>query len=240
MTDRVLTVAPALAQVVWARPGDPEAIVFAIAAVVALGAAIAVVTLRNVVHGALMLVVHFLAVAVLYLAAQSSFLAIVQVLVYAGAIMVLFLFVIMLLGVDRDDLLGAGTLRTPLAAAAVVVLLAGVLVSVLAGPTTAPASVCGSGEAARGTEIACVGLDDVVAEDGAGVAFLGRSLFTRHVLPFEIAGLLLTVASVGALILARRRDDEDDAEPGLEPATDDVEPGAEDDAEPARANDGGA
>lgn len=212
MSDLVLAAAPWLAQVVWARPGDPEAVVFGIAAVVALGAAIAVVTLRNVVHGALMLVVHFLAVAVLYLAAQSSFLAIVQVLVYAGAIMVLFLFVIMLLGVDRDDLLVPGGLTTPVAAAAASVLLAGVLIAVLVGPTTAPASVCGSGEVARGTELACVGLDDALVDDPSGVAAIGRSLFTRHVLPFEIAGLLLTVASVGALILARRRDDEDDEE----------------------------
>jgi NADH-quinone oxidoreductase subunit J len=219
VSDLVLSAAPVLAQLVWGRPGDPEVIVFAIAAVVALGAAIAVVTMRNIVHGALMLVVHFLAVAVLYLAAQSSFLAIVQVLVYAGAIMVLFLFVIMLLGVDRDDLLVPGGVRAPVAAAAASVLVAGLLVSVLVGPTTAPASVCGSGEVARGTDIACVGLDEVLVDDPAGVASIGRSLFTRHVLPFEIAGLLLTVASVGALILARRRDDGDDEErPGPEVA----------------------
>jgi NADH-quinone oxidoreductase subunit J len=208
----VTGIAALLAQTVWARPGEPEVVVFAIAAVIALGAAIAVVTLRNIVHGALMLVLHFLAVAVLYLAAQSSFLAIIQVLVYAGAIMVLFLFVIMLLGVARDDLLGIGGIRAPLAAAAVSLVLAGTLIAVLVGPTTAPASICGAGDAPSGSELACIGLDDVLVDDASGVAFIGRSLFTRHVLPFEIAGLLLTVATIGAIVLARRHDDEDDRE----------------------------
>jgi hypothetical protein len=71
--------------------------------------------MRNIVHGALMLVVNLLAIAGLYLTLESSFLSIIQVLVYAGAIMVLFLFVIMLLGVDRDDLLVVRGLRTKVA-----------------------------------------------------------------------------------------------------------------------------
>ncbi|MGA0122420.1 MAG: NADH-quinone oxidoreductase subunit J [Gaiellales bacterium] len=144
---------------------DPETVLFVVLGAVALGSAIAVITLRNIVHGALLLVVHFLAIAGLYLALQSSFLAIIQVMVYAGAIMVLFLFVLMLLGVDRDDLLVPGGLRTPLAAAAVGLLLAGAISAAYVGPYTAPASVCGSDAVAVGAEQACVGLDAVVADE---------------------------------------------------------------------------
>jgi len=192
-----------------------ESVLFAAFGAVALGSAIAVITLRNVVHGALMLVVHFLAIAGLYLTLQSSFLAIIQVMVYAGAIMVLFLFVIMLLGVDRDDLLVPGGLRVPLAATAAGLVLAGVLVATFVGPYTSPASECGSGVAAVGTDQACVGLDGALVGDTSGVASLGRRLFTRYTLPFEMSALLLTVATIGAVVLARRRDDEPEDDPAF-------------------------
>jgi hypothetical protein len=102
-----------------------------------------VITLRNIVHGALMLVLNLLAIAGLYLTLESSFLSIVQVLVYAGAIMVLFLFVIMLLGVDRDDLLAEtrvarGSRRSSAARCWPLALL-----FAFVGPTP-PASVCGA------------------------------------------------------------------------------------------------
>ncbi|HSK22477.1 MAG TPA: NADH-quinone oxidoreductase subunit J [Egicoccus sp.] len=181
-----------------------EVVLFWIFAVIALGAAIGVVTLRNIVHGALMLVVNLLAVAGLYLSLESGFLSIIQVLVYAGAIMVLFLFVIMLLGVDRDDLLTETHLRTRILAVAGGALLAGALLFGFVGPYTGDASVCGSG-AEGGVE--CVGLADVMEEgDEAGVAFLGRAMFTRYTLPFELSALLLTVATIGAVLLARRND----------------------------------
>jgi hypothetical protein len=77
-----------------------EIVMFWVFAVMALGAGIAVISMRNIVHGALMLVVNLLAVAGLYVTLESPFLGIIQVLVYGGAIMVLFLFVIMLLGVS--------------------------------------------------------------------------------------------------------------------------------------------
>src|SRR6056297_624397 len=86
--------------------GSAEVVGFWVFAVLALGSALAVVTMRNIVHAGLMLVINLLAIAGLYLTLESSFLSIVQVLVYAGAIMVLFLFVVMLIGVDRDDALG--------------------------------------------------------------------------------------------------------------------------------------
>ena len=207
-----------LAQAADAAASDPstaETIVFYVFAAVALGSGLAVITLRNIVHGALMLVVNLLAVAGLYLSLESGFLSIIQILVYAGAIMVLFLFVIMLLGVDRDDLLTETHLRTRILAVAGGALLAGALLFGFVGPYTGDASVCGSG-GAGGVE--CVGLVDAKEEgDEAGVAFLGRSMFTRYTLPFELSALLLTVATIGAVLLARRNDlAPDDIETGEE------------------------
>jgi NADH-quinone oxidoreductase subunit J len=193
-----------------------EVIAFVIFAGIALGAAIAVVSMRNLVHGALMLVIHLLAVAGLYLTLESQFLAVVQVLVYAGAIVVLFLFVIMLLGVDRDDLLIIEDRRRVAGIVLAGLLVAGAMTAAFVGPYTSEASVCGSDVAAVGTQQRCIGLEAAKgADDDAGVAFLGRRMFTRYTLVFELSAVLLTVATIGAVILARRRDlvpeDEDEA-----------------------------
>ena len=187
--------------------GTSEVVLFWVFAVLALGAAIAVITMRNIVHGALMLVLNFLAIAGLYLTLESSFLSIIQVLVYAGAIMVLFLFVIMLLGVDNDDLLTADP-RGRIGAVVAAVALAGALTFAFLGPYTGPASVCGpDAPAASVGAVDCAGLAEAYGEDDAsGVAFLGRSMFTRYTFPFELSALLLTVATIGAVILARKRD----------------------------------
>jgi len=192
-----------------------EVIAFVVFAGIALGAAVAVVTMRNLVHGALMLVIHLLAVAGLYLTLESQFLAVVQVLVYAGAIVVLFLFVIMLLGVDRDDLLIVSDRRRIVGIVAAGLLVAGSMTAAFVGPYTGETSVCGSGVAAIGSQQPCIGLEATKGpDDDAGVAFLGRRLFTRYTLVFELSAVLLTVATIGAVILARRRDlvpeDEDD------------------------------
>jgi len=195
---------------------EGEVIAFVIFAAIALGAAIAVVSMRNLVHGALMLVIHLLAVAGLYLSLESQFLAVVQVLVYAGAIVVLFLFVIMLLGVDRDDLLIGGSRTAVAGVVAAGLIVAGALTVAFVGPYTGEASICGSTVAPVGDEQPCVGIaSSLRADDDAGVAFLGRRLFTRYTLVFELSAVLLTVATIGAVILARRRDlaPEDSDEP---------------------------
>jgi NADH-quinone oxidoreductase subunit J len=184
-----------------------EVVLFWVFAVIALGAALAVVTMRNIVHGALMLVLNLLAVAGLYLNLESPFLSVIQVLVYAGAIMVLFLFVIMLLGVHRDDLYLEDRRRNQVLAVIGGALLAGAVLFAFVGPYTGDASVCGAQVAAGADGERCVGLADAKAEDDeAGVAFLGERMFTRYTLPFELSALLLTVATIGAVILARRRD----------------------------------
>lgn len=183
-----------------------EVTLFWVFGVLALGSALAVVTLRNVVHGALMLVINLLAVAGIYLTLESSFLSIIQVLVYAGAIMVLFLFVIMLLGVDRDDQLMLTSVRTKVLAIAGAAVLSGALLLAFVGPYTSPASICGDGITSTVGEVGCRGLADTLGDDTSGVAFLGMRMFTRYTLSFELAALLLTVATIGAVILARRRD----------------------------------
>jgi NADH-quinone oxidoreductase subunit J len=184
-----------------------EVVLFWVFAVLALGAALAVVTMRNIVHGALMLVLNLLAVAGLYLSLESPFLSVIQILVYAGAIMVLFLFVIMLLGVSRDDLFLETRRRNQVMAIAGGALLAGAILFAFVGPYTGEASVCGGEVAAGADGERCVGLADAKADgDEAGVAFLGERMFTRYTLPFELSALLLTVATIGAVILARRRD----------------------------------
>jgi NADH-quinone oxidoreductase subunit J len=195
-----------------------EIVLFWIFSVLAIGAGLAVITLRNIVHGALMLVLNLLAIAGLFLTLGSAFLAIVQVLVYAGAVMVLFLFVIMLLGIDRDDLLRATHVPTRVLAVGGGLLLAAAITVTFVGPYTGEASICdGETVAATARAVPCVGLDDAYAEgDGAGAAFLGARMFTRFTWPFELAALLLTVATIGAVILARRRD--------LAPEDEDLEP----------------
>ena len=190
-----------------------EIVMFWVFAVLALGTGIAVISMRNIVHGALMLVVNLLAIAGLYVTLESPFLGIIQVLVYGGAIMVLFLFVIMLLGVDRDDLLRATHVPTRVLAVAGAALLAGALLFGFVGPYTSDASVCGT-EDPIGDGVPCVGLAEAVDEHEQGsVGLLGERMFTRYTYPFELAALLLLVATIGATILGRRRDPEPEDEP---------------------------
>jgi NADH-quinone oxidoreductase subunit J len=213
-----------LAQAEAAAGDTAEIVLFWVFAVLALGAGIAVITMRNIVHGALMLVLNFLAIAGLFLTLESAFLSIIQVLVYGGAIMVLFLFVIMLLGVDNDDLLRTEG-RNRVFAVAGGGLLAVTLMFAFVGPYTSDASVCNQeGVVATSDAVPCRGFEQAYDEDdGAGVAFLGRSMFTRYTFPFELSALLLTVATIGAVILARRRDlaAEDEDEIDLDVTSDD-------------------
>jgi len=188
----------------------PETVLFIVFAVLALGSALAVIMLRNVVHAALMLVVNLLAIAGLFLGLQSAFLSVIQVLVYGGAIMVLFLFVIMLLGVDRDDLL-VTDMTTRILALAGAAVLSGAILFTFVGPYTSAASICGPAAAdpTAITDVRCYGLDRAYdRSDGSGAAFLGGNLFTRYTYAFELSAVLLTVATIGAVLLARRRDRE--------------------------------
>jgi NADH-quinone oxidoreductase subunit J len=168
-----------------------EMFVFLVAGAICLGGALGVVLFRNPVHNALSLVATLFGVAVLFVAQGAYFLAAVQVIVYAGAIVVLILFVIMLLGVDKAESIRAEPLAGQRVAALVVgaAVLALSLTALLAGTqrvTGEPSSVAP--------------LDPAVPD----VNRLGEAIFTDYIWAFEITAVLLTVAVVGAVVLARR------------------------------------
>jgi NADH-quinone oxidoreductase subunit J len=171
------------------RPTIPDVGVFAVAAAIILAGAIGVVVARNPVHSALMLVMTLFGVAVMFVLQQANFLAAVQVIVYAGAIVVLFLFVIMFLGVDREEDIAKEQLRgqRPLAVALVALGTTGLLLL---------------GEVSKWT----TGQPHVAGTDtGApNVNLLGKSLYTTYLFPFEATSALLIIAVVGAVVLARR------------------------------------
>jgi NADH-quinone oxidoreductase subunit J len=129
------------------------------------------------------------AVAVLFVAQEAHFLAAVQVIVYAGAIVVLFLFVIMLLGVDRSENLGVEPIRAqrPLAVMTAVVVLPEVLLLARSEWSTGATSVVAP-----------------ASGPGSNVEKVATALFTRYLLPFEVTSVLLVIAVVGAVVLARR------------------------------------
>jgi NADH-quinone oxidoreductase subunit J len=168
-----------------------DAVVFAIASVVSIAGALGVVLSRNPVHAALMLVMTLFGVAVLFVEQQAHFLAAVQVIVYAGAIVVLFLFVIMLLGVDRSEDLGVETLRAQRPMAAALVLITALELALL---------VRYGGWVTGSRSIAGIGRDPNVPN----VELLARSIFSRYLLAFEATSVLLVIAVVGAVVLARR------------------------------------
>lgn len=168
-----------------------ERVVWAVAAMVILGGAIGVISSENPVHSALSLVATLFGVALMFVLQEAYFLAAIQVIVYAGAIVVLFVFVIMLLGVDRFEILWGRerTLwRRPLA------LLSAVALAVLA---------C-VGMLATTTEVTGRVAETAPLDPDSDIMVIGRSLFTDYVWAFEITGVLLTVAVVGAVVLSRR------------------------------------
>jgi NADH-quinone oxidoreductase subunit J len=173
-----------------------DTIVFVLAALVILTGAVGVIASSNPVHSALMLIMTLFGVAVAFVAQDAHFLAAVQVIVYAGAIVVLFLFVIMLLGVDQAESLETEPIGGQRPAAAVVAL-AGVGLLVLLAVRAAQVS---SGARATSGE-----LDG----EGTNVVKLARVLFSDHLFAFEATSVLLVIAVVGAVVLARRPNPED-------------------------------
>lgn len=168
-----------------------EMFTFLLAGMICLGGALGVVLFRNTVHNALSLVATLFGIAVLFMAQEAYFLAAVQVIVYAGAIVILFLFVIMLLGVDRATNMGVDPIVGQRTAAVVagVAILGLSLVALLAGPEVVTGAA---------------GSTAPMASDVPDVNQLGQALFTDYVYAFEITAVLLTIAVVGAVVLVRR------------------------------------
>jgi len=168
----------------------PDSITFAVAAAICIVGSIGVVVSTNPVHSALMLVMTLFGVAVLFVEENAQFLAAVQVIVYAGAIVVLFLFVIMLLGVDRTESIATDPLKGQRATA--LVLGALVLAEVI---------FLGRGRWPIGAHSTAGALSEAGKPN---VNVLGASIFTTYLLAFEITSALLVIAIVGAVVLARR------------------------------------
>jgi NADH-quinone oxidoreductase subunit J len=163
--------------------GNP--ILFAVLALFAIGSALGMVLSRNAVHSALWLIFNFSLVAVLYVVLNAPFIAMVQVTVYAGAIMVLFLFVIMLLAADMPRAIiptrSAHTLLAVVLGTAMVAILGYVFL--------------------RGAAPAVGGADPI---DTAPIT-LGFLLFETYVLPFQVTAVLLLVSMIGVVVLTVRR-----------------------------------
>ena len=179
----------------------PDVLVFAGAALLIITGALGVIVMKNPVHSALSLILALLGVAVAFLAQNADFLAAVEIIVYAGAIVVLFLFVIMFLGVDKtnhphvEPLVG----QRWLAALGVLVTMAGV-VTLMANSHW----VSGVMSSSTGGVALATGADNVTQ--------LGDSVFTTYLLSFEATAGLLIIAVVGAVLLARRERPADDVD----------------------------
>jgi NADH-quinone oxidoreductase subunit J len=158
--------------------------VFLLVALIAVGSAVGLVLRRNPLHGALFLVVNLFCVAVFYLMLEAEFLAAAQVIIYAGAIMVLFLFAIMVLIPGREEL-GADPLRWQQLLAVPLALLLLVEVGFLLKTRLVP--------------------DAVPPAAPGGIQAVGRMLFTDYLFPFEVTSVLLLAALVGVLVLTRRK-----------------------------------
>jgi len=164
-----------------------EQILFFVAAAGAIGGALGVVLLRNPFFSVLALVAHLVALALLFLLLNAEFIAAAQLVVYAGAVMVLYVFVVAYIGGVEDPLGGTG--------------LVGRLGPVFAGALLAELTIAvvGSGLDALNTRGA-----DIPAGFGSPGA-IGKLLLEKFLIPFEAASFLLLVAAVGAIVLARRR-----------------------------------
>lgn len=177
-----------------------EFLVFSVVAVIAVAAALLMVLQRNAMYSALFLVMIFFCFAVFYILLEAYFLAVVQVAVYAGAIMVLMLFVIMLLNVaypePADRVLGLVRPLGAVAATAFAILVAWAL----AGGPPPPAPVPTAAE--TGIAFGTVG-----AAKAGHVQEVAAALFSKYLLPFEMTSILLLAAILGASVLARKRPD---------------------------------
>jgi len=165
-----------------------SAVIFFIAAIGAIAGAIGVVSLRNPFYSVLALVGHLLSLAALFLLLRAEFVAAAQVVVYAGAVMVLYLFVVSYIGGGATQLAPGGSQLRAVAGFAVVALFAELAIAVL------------------GSGLKAISGDGAPYVPGFGTpAQIGEALLTKFLFPFEVASLLLLVAAVGAVVLARRR-----------------------------------
>lgn len=170
---------------------------FYIFAAITLISALLMVLSPNAVNGAICMIVSFIGTAAIFVLLEAYFLAVIQVLVYAGAVMVLFLFIIMLLDADNEE---AGYLKDKMTLAGSIMgfsLLAILIVSAFSGAYHLP-------------ETALLTVDANPSGEGFGIPFttsaksFGYSLFTKYMLPFQVTGFLLLAAMVGVIVVSKK------------------------------------
>ena len=166
-----------------------QAILFYAFAALTVGSGVMVVSARNPIHSVLFLILAFFNTAGLFLLIGAEFLAMILVIVYVGAVAVLFLFVVMMLDIDFDQLRSGFVRYLPVGAAVGIVLLTE-LILIVAGWTVVPV-VPRLGLASQGTV-------------QSNTRALGDILYTRYVFAFQVAGLILLVAMIGAIVLTLR------------------------------------
>ena len=161
---------------------------YTLAAIILFGA-LKTVTVKNPVHAALYLVLTFCMSAMMWMLMQAEFLGITLVVVYVGAVMVLFLFVVMMLNIDVEEM-RKGFWRNAPVAAVVGVLMAVALIMILVAPAT---------------DLAAFGQMNDVPADHSNVRELGTQIYTTYLLPFELAAVLLVLGMVAAIALVHRK-----------------------------------
>src|SRR5262245_46545999 len=171
-----------------------EALVFYGSGLISLVASFLVVSRRNPVYGAIFLVLFFTTISLDFLILRAPFLAVIQVLVYAGAIMVLYLFVIMLLSLKPEELREEVGVPRKAAAAIFSGGLFGLLAFAIRGSTLV-----------RDTPDLAAPLPPPLSEAGTTAA-IGEELFRHHLLPFEVTSVLILIAIIGAIYLTKRRE----------------------------------
>ncbi len=179
-----------------------ELIAFYLFAAMAVASALGVILLKNPVHAVLTLVLTFFSTACLFLLLQAEFLGVVLVLVYVGAVMVLFLFVVMMLDINTAPLREGFARYLPVAA--VVAGLMFVQMLVLLGVTTGKRGVAFP-TADPAAAINCAAAGATAFEPCSNLEWIGRALFSGYIFPFEVAAVLLTVAILAAVMLTLRR-----------------------------------
>ncbi len=168
-----------------------EQVFFYIFAVVAVVSAIAVISTRNPVHSALYLIICLLQVAALYILLRAPFLAAVQVFIYVGAVMVLFLFTVMMLDISKIQTKRYIHEQSVLAIPVVVIVFLMVGYLILKGELIAPLGIYTEAVLVDNTEV------------------IGKLLYTKFIFPFEVVSILLLVALVGAIVLVKREKGEE-------------------------------
>jgi len=166
-----------------------QLILFIVLASVAATSSVVMITRKNAVISAVFLVLNFFALAGLYLLLNAQFIAVVQVIVYAGAIMVLFLFVLMLLNTETEHKLFADKRAIKVFA---ILISAFVFVQV--------AYLIFHGSPSR-----TLTPDEAASVKAGTIQAIGQQLYTNYIIPFEVAGFLLLAATIGALVLAKKK-----------------------------------